>query len=108
MLADDLKGLHEPEWQTENVADQIETALALQSADGNEFERKPGLGNDVFLETFLRPDKYDATGRIARDIFAGDRDRGVDVSPRPAPRNHQCRHARRSQPRPQVDCCERF
>ena len=51
---------------------------------------KPAFGTICLLEAALGADEDDAARGIAREVLARDGDGGVDVSPRPAPRDHQC------------------
>src|SRR5205814_4766987 len=88
VLADDLPRLHEAERQPRKVLDQIETALPLQTADGDELERKAGLRNDGLLETVRRPDEHDATAWIDAHEFLRNRNGRVNVPACPPTRHH--------------------
>src|SRR5688572_30269940 len=111
MTSDVLPGLNETERQTSHVAYEIESAHPLESGDVDELERKAGFRNDGLLEPALRADEDDLVECGARDVFTGDGDGGIDVSPRPASRDHQCLHARLTHLghlRRQPDCCEKL
>src|SRR4051812_5452490 len=90
MTAHETKGLDEAERQAGQVLEQLDQAFAFQSADGNELQRKTRFRNDCFFETALRPNKNTSTVGAARDVFASDRDRGVNVSAGTTARHHQC------------------
>src|SRR5688572_3302857 len=98
MSRDDLPGVNEPDRQAEEVLDQIEPALAFESADGDELEREAGLRHDGLFETALGADEDDFARRVAGEELPRDGDGRVNVTPGATTSDHQSLHALHAHP----------
>src|SRR5688500_8743269 len=98
MSGDDLPGVNEADGQAEEVLDQIQPALAFESADGDELEREAGLRHDRLFEAALGADEDDFARRVAREELPRNGDGRVDVAPGATTRDHQSLHALHAHP----------
>ncbi len=95
MPADEAPRIEEAEGESRDVSERLACGLPLQPPDADILERIAGRRDELLLEPVLGADEDDPAV-APREVLLRDRDRGVDVPPRAAARDHEeVRHAAR-------------